>query len=100
LSTHQEIEWQLSQIAEPNAEVVVTELEDGEAVLLHLKTRMYYSLNDTGRRIWHLLAEGLTLQAVSERLQSEYEVTPEKAVSSVISLVDDLISENLISLRG
>jgi hypothetical protein len=100
LSTHQETEIQLSKIAEPHAEVVVTELEDGEAVLLHLKTRMYYSLNDTGRRIWHLLAEGLTLQAVSERLQSEYEVTPERAVSSVMSLVDDLVSEKLISLRG
>jgi hypothetical protein len=100
LSTNQEIELQLSQIAEPNVEVVVTELEDGEAVLLHLKTRMYYSLNDTGLRIWHLLVEGLTLQAVSARLQSEYEVTPEKAVSSVMRLVDDLASEKLINLRG
>jgi hypothetical protein len=38
--------------------VVDTKLDEGEVVLLHLESRIYYSLNLTGERIWHGLKEG------------------------------------------
>ena len=46
----------------PNPDVIATTLEDSESVLLDVKTRRYYSLNETGTRIWELLTDG---QAVS-----------------------------------
>ena len=47
---------------QPDNEVVDTELEGGEMVLLHLQTKHYYSLNVTGIRIWQALKGGSSLQ--------------------------------------
>lgn len=41
----------------PHASVVCTVIEDG-AVLLHLDTKFYYSLNRTGLAVWSLLESG------------------------------------------
>ena len=45
-------------------EVLYTKLDDGEAVLLHLGTTTYYTLNQTGARIWKLLGDGHSVQDV------------------------------------
>lgn len=56
---------QLNQHITPDPEVIVTELEGKEAVLLHLGTRMYFTLNETGLRIWQMLSSGLTPGEIS-----------------------------------
>jgi hypothetical protein len=86
-----------SDKATPDSDVIVTEL-DGEAVLLNLDTKLYFSLNTTGVRIWKLLAEGLTLGDISERLFEEYDVTPEKAQQCVLELVGQLNDEKLVTV--
>ena len=89
---------QLNHKVKPDPDVVCTELGNKEAVLLHLKTKMYYSLNETGLRIWQLLNDGLTLNEISERLQQEFDVTPEKARESVMNLINELIAEKLVEV--
>ncbi len=89
---------ELNHKVRPDSDVVLTELENKEAVLLHLKTKMYYSLNETGLRIWQLLNDGLTLNEISERLQQEFDVTPERAKESVVNLIDELITEKLVEV--
>ena len=76
-------------------EVVFTEL-DKDAVLLNLTTKMYYTLNETGLRIWQLAENDLTVKEISEKLQEEFDVTPEKANESVLNLITELISEKLV----
>ena len=76
-------------------EVIFTEL-DNDAVLLNLTTKMYYTLNETGLRIWQLAENDLTVEEISEKLQEEFDVTPEKAKESVLNLITELISENLV----
>lgn len=80
----------------PSPDVVVTELENKEAVLLHLGTKMYFSLNETGLLIWQLISSNLTIEEISERLQWEFDITPEKAKESVINLINELITEKLV----
>ena len=58
----------LEQRVNPSAAVVDAELQDGEAVLLHLDHKSYYSLNLTGMRIWQALKAGLQLADVSRRV--------------------------------
>jgi hypothetical protein len=82
----------------PNTEVVLTELEGDEAVLLHLVTKHYYSLNATGLHIWKLLAPERTLGEVSERLRVEFDITPDKAKESVLRLANELYTEKLVDL--
>ncbi len=89
---------ELNLRVKPDPDVVFTELENKEAVLLNLGTKMYYSLNETGLRIWQMLGSGITLGEISERLQGEFDVTPEKAKESVINLVSELITEKLVEV--
>jgi hypothetical protein len=84
--------------ATPNSDVIVTEL-DGEAVLLNLDTRMYFTLNETGLTIWKQLTADETLGNIAQRLHDDYDVTIDKARQSVFQLVSELSKEQLISLE-
>ena len=66
--------------AEAHPDVVATTLNTGESVLLHIGTKTYFSLNETGSVIWDLISKGLTVEEISQRLESEFDVTGEKAL--------------------
>ena len=85
----------LQQRLHPHPDVVDTELEGHETVLLHLDTTQYYSLNATGTRIWKSLRQGLSLQEISNRLQQEFVVDADRANTSVLALADDLVRQRL-----
>lgn len=80
----------------PNPDVIATTLEDSESVLLDVKTRRYYSLNETGTRIWELLADGQAVSGIVAKLVSEYDVGEEDARNHVEALLSDLHSEGLV----
>ena len=82
--------------ARPHSEVVDTDLDDDELVLLHLSTSRYYSLNSTGALIFRLLKEDLTLGQVSRRLQEEFHVDGHTADRAVRDLVDELAQQDLV----
>ena len=90
----------LHHTALPDPEVVDTPLDEGDAALLHLGTKMYFSLNPTGAQIWNYLKDGLSLEDVSRRLHDQYEVDIEDARRSVAQLVEGLVQHNLVSLGG
>jgi hypothetical protein len=87
-------------VVTPLSDVVCTELQNGEAVLLHLDTQKYYSLNETGLRIWHLAGQGLTVEEISQALEAQYEVSLDRAQQSVTNLVTSLAAENLVALSN
>ncbi len=81
----------------PDPEVVITELEeDKEAVLLHLETKAYFTLNETGLCIWKMLNRDLTLGEISKKLEEEFDVSPENARKSVLNLIREIIHEKLV----
>ena len=90
----------LDQKIQLHPEVVDTELDDGEIVLLHLESKTYYSLNPTGERIWQGLKQGLSLREISQRLQEEFDVDEENANKSVLDLVNELCEQNLVLSDG
>ena len=75
-------------------EVVYTNLEDG-AVLLHLETRFYYSLNEAGQVIWRLLDSAESLEDLLQKLVAEYEVGTQQATESVSKFLQELEREQL-----
>lgn len=89
---------QSNQHITPDPEVIVTELEGKEAVLLHLGTKMYFTLNETGLRIWQMLSRGLIPEEISKRISGEFDVSPEKAKESVLNLIHELIQEKLVKV--
>jgi Mn-dependent DtxR family transcriptional regulator len=82
----------------PHPNVVFTELENGEAVLLHMDSRKYFSLNESGATIWKLLEKGKTAGEISQALAEVYEVSPERAAQSVTELVNALAEQDLVNI--
>lgn len=70
-------------------------LSDG-AVLLHLYTKRYFSLNETGSRIWSLLEQQVSEDEIVDALVREYDVEKPEATRAVSQLLGDLIAEGLI----
>ena len=84
--------------AEAHPDVVATTLNTGESVLLHIGTKTYFSLNETGSVIWDLISKGLTVEEISQKLESEFDVTEERAQQSVINLTEELVKEKLVAV--
>ena len=89
---------ELNQKIKLDPEVIATELENNEAVLLHLGTKKYYSLNETGLRIWQMLSEGASLLRVHETLQNEYDIAPDHAEKCILDLTNELLNEKLLTI--
>ncbi len=80
-------------------DVVYTVLDDKQAVLLHMSETAYFSLNQTGARIWQLLEQQKSLGEISVTLADEYDVSLERSQQSVLNLVQELAVANLLSLQ-
>ena len=86
----------LTQHVRPYPEVVDTELEGEGAVLLHLESQVYFSLNETGTMIWKAMKQGLTLQEICHRLQKEFQVGEDQAEQSLFALTRELAQHKLV----
>ena len=90
----------VSQRAVPRDDVVVTPLDEGEAVLLHLGSRKYFTLNATGLAIWRGLDEGLSIAEVGQRLVADHSISEERAFAAVTRLVSELLDADLVELAA
>ena len=81
----------------PDPQVVDTPLDEDETVLLHLETKTYFTLNATGTRIWRALKAGKALEQIADELEATYDVSHERAESSVRGLIGDLRERGLVS---
>jgi hypothetical protein len=77
------------------ADALAASLSDG-AVLLHLYTKRYFSLNGTGSRIWALLEQQSSDDEIVDALVREYDVKLPDAQQAVHRLLEDLLAEHLI----
>ena len=68
---------------------------DGEAVLLNLKTGVYFGLNPMATRMWQLIAEGRPLARVLDTLLDEYEVDRGVLESDLLDLARQLCANGL-----
>ncbi len=78
-------------------DVLFRELE-GEAVLLHLDTGLYYGLDEVGTRMWRALAETGTVRAACARLLLEYEVAREDLERDLLRLAEELATRRLLEV--
>ena len=80
----------------PHPDVVSTQIDEEESVLLSLETQQYYSLNETGSRIWDLLSEGHGAEAIALEITKEWDTTPDEALEYVQSFLKELSDEGLV----
>jgi hypothetical protein len=79
-------------------DVVFTDLDDGSAVLLHLQTKYYYSLNETGCFLWKLLEgeNGASEESLVKELCTAFDVEETRARNDVRDFLKDLDEQGLI----
>ncbi|MBS1790777.1 MAG: PqqD family protein [Acidobacteria bacterium] len=71
-----------------------------EAVLLNLKDEQYFGLDSIGTRMWQALTENASIQAASEELLAEYEVSAEVLQKDLNDLLQKLLAHGLVELQG
>lgn len=70
---------------------------ENEAVLLHIPTGMYYSLNETSIIFWEALRDQQPFGSVIEKITAEYDVEESQVLSDLKTFLQDLFSYGLIS---
>lgn len=78
---------------------VVSEIADGEVVLLDLKRGVYYALDPVGSRFWGLIEGGLDLDAARASMLAEYDVSAEQLSRDLEVLLEDLSGRGLIDWK-
>ena len=71
----------------------------GEAVILHLKSGVYYGLNEIGEKIWNLIQEPKTFQELQAAVLAEYDVEPKQCEQDLKALLQDLAKQELIEIK-
>lgn len=80
-------------------EQVYSELQ-GEAVILDIKSGVYYGLNQVGASIWNLIQVPKTVKEIQAALLAEYDVEPDICDREVMALLEDLAAKGLINITN
>ncbi len=80
-----------------NPETIATEI-DGEVVLMSLVTGRTFGLDKRASRIWSLLEQPRTIEAIVTELLKVYDTTPEKCLAGVITFASNLSEAQLASV--
>jgi hypothetical protein len=70
----------------------------GEAVILNLKSGIYYGLDPVGAQIWSLIQRPTTVGAIINRLLEEYEVAPDRCESDLLNVLREMAEKELIEV--
>ena len=79
-------------------DAVFRELE-GEAVIVHLDSGMYYGLDPIGTRLWQLIDAHGQLQPAFAAALEEFEVEPERLGRDLLQLVSELERHRLVVVQ-
>lgn len=71
----------------------------GEAVLVDLGSGRYFGLDEVGARIWDGMESETTVEALVERVVSEFRVTRPRAEKDLLALLRDLSRRGLVKVR-
>jgi hypothetical protein len=85
------------QKVQPSTNVIFQQL-GGESVLLHLETEEYYTLDETGSRMWQLLSELGDVEPVVKHLQEEYDIDEATIKRDLTILIKKLAEEGLLDV--
>ena len=66
-----------------------------EAIVIHLHTGVYYSLNDVGTAFWKMLDGQRTIGELAGQIAGEYSAPPDVVLADLLELSEALMSEGL-----
>jgi len=66
-----------------------------EAILIHIRSGVYYSLNDVGTSFWELMDGVRSIADCAKRLAQEYNAPVPVIEADLSEVADDLVREGL-----
>lgn len=78
-----------------NPSILCTELDE-EAVLLDLKTKYYFGLNEVALHIWKLTDGKKSVSEMVDEICEKFEIDSSAALKSVIGFLSKLSENNLV----
>ncbi len=82
-----------------NRDLLCCDLSEG-AVILDLKSGVYYGLDAVGTYIWGLIQEPKAMIEITEAVLEEYAVEPEQCARDLRNLFTEMVERNLIEVRN
>ncbi len=79
-------------------ELLCCDLADG-AVILDLRSGVYYGLDSVGTFIWGLIQEPRVISDITAAMLDEYAVEPERCVRDLQQLLAEMVDLKLIEVR-
>jgi hypothetical protein len=79
-----------------NAPGVVSEVIDGEAVIMNLKSGQYFSAQGAGALVWEWLAQGVPATAIASSLAQRYGQPVEEVQGAVAAFEASALSHELL----
>jgi len=76
---------------------VTAKVMDGEAVIIHLGTGVYYSMDGVGCLVWESIAAGGDTDAIAASLAERYGIGRDAATADIRRLVDELVAQERVA---
>ncbi len=78
----------------------VSRVIGGEALIVDLRSGLYFGLDPVGSRIWELISEKGTFGAILDGVVAGYDVTRDVARADLVRLLGDLEASGLVEVGG
>ena len=75
---------------------LITADMDGETVMMSIQHGEYLGLNRVASRVWELLAEPSSIDALAARICAEFEVDPVTCAADLRAFTQDLLDNGLV----
>ena len=82
-----------------NRPQVISDLLDGELIIIKLDTGVYYSTEGSGALIWDLIERGASVRQIASTLLTHYSGDPMEVPFAIAPYFDRLVENHLISPR-
>ena len=79
-------------------DVLISNLQD-ESVILNLNSERYFGLDNVGTRMLTVLSTANSIEAAYELLLTEYDVDPHSLRQDLISLIENLVEQGLLTVE-
>jgi len=78
-------------------DVLATDIDD-ETVMMDIEQGRYFGVNETGARIWSLLAEPIVISDLCDRLSAEFDVAEEQCEQEVLDFLKAMLNRGLVKV--
>lgn len=79
---------------------IVSEIIDGEAVIVNLSNGYYYSLDPSAAEIWGWLQSGWSISEMIAVIQDRYDCSGADPETAVRTLIETFIADDLVASRS